>query len=165
MRTTAPTRTPVSASEPDGTPLCLCPLCGASDAAFGPGGPSGRARARRVRCGALERHRFLAALLHGIREHIDGRFVLDIAPSPTVDRLLAGLSPERHLRVDFDPAADGRSVDLQASLTALPLADASVDTLICYHVLEHIPDDSTAIREIARVLRPEGLGFIQVPFR
>lgn len=91
--------------------------------------------------------------------------MLDIAPSPTVNRVLAGMSPARHLRVDFDPSADGRPVDVQASLTALPLPDRSVDTMLCYHVLEHIPDDTTAMREIARVLRTDGLAYIQVPFR
>jgi len=51
------------------------------------------------------------------------------------------------------------------SLTDVPLADDSVDLLICYHVLEHIPDDRAAMREIARVLASGGLGILQVPFR
>lgn len=113
----------------------------------------------------MERHRFLAALLAGLRDRIDGRTVLDIAPSPTVNLVLGRMAPARHLRVDFDPAADGRPVDVQASLTALPLPDRSVDTMLCYHVLEHIPDDAIAMREIARVLRTDGLAFLQVPFR
>lgn len=52
-----------------------------------------------------------------------------------------------------------------ASLTSAPLADASVDLIYCSHVLEHIPDDRAAIREIGRLLSPSGVALIQVPWR
>jgi SAM-dependent methyltransferase len=142
----------------------LCPVCGTVADSFGPG-PGGRPGATCTRCGALERHRFLAALLLTLHEHVGGKVVLDVAPSRQVSKVVRRLLPARHLRIDFDPTADRRAVDIQASLTALPLPDRSVDTLVCYHVLEHIPDDAAAMREIARVLRPEGVGFVQVPFR
>ena len=32
-------------------------------------------------------------------------------------------------------------------------------------MLEHIPDDRAAMRELARVLTPTGFGIVQVPFR
>ncbi len=51
------------------------------------------------------------------------------------------------------------------SLTDIPLRDDSVDLMVCYHVLEHIPDDRAAMREMARVLAPGGLALVQVPFR
>ena len=51
------------------------------------------------------------------------------------------------------------------SLTDIPLRDDSVDLMVCYHVLEHIPDDRAAMREMARVLSPGGLALVQVPFR
>ncbi len=56
-------------------------------------------------------------------------------------------------------------VDVLGSLTELPLPEDSVDLLVCYHVLEHVPDDRLAMREIARVLSPGGLGLVQVPYR
>ena len=37
--------------------------------------------------------------------------------------------------------------------------------MICYHVLEHVPDDASAMAEIARVLRPGGVAIVQVPHR
>ena len=36
---------------------------------------------------------------------------------------------------------------------------------MCYHVLEHVPDDCTAMREIARVLSPRGIALLEVPIR
>lgn len=44
----------------------------------------------------------------------------------------------------------------QADVSALPVPDASIDAAICVQVLEYIPDPSTALAELARVLRPGG---------
>jgi ubiquinone/menaquinone biosynthesis C-methylase UbiE len=44
----------------------------------------------------------------------------------------------------------------QASATALPLGDASVDVAYSFKVLAHIPDIQGALREMARVVRPGG---------
>jgi SAM-dependent methyltransferase len=89
--------------------------------------------------------------------------VLDVAPSAQVTPVLERLRSERLVRIDL--GADNRRVDVLGSLTDLPLADDSVDLMVCYHVLEHIPDDRRAMREIARVLRPHGMAILQVPWR
>jgi SAM-dependent methyltransferase len=44
-----------------------------------------------------------------------------------------------------------------ADATALPYADGSLDAVIVYDVLEHIPDVGRCLAEIARVLRPGGV--------
>jgi SAM-dependent methyltransferase len=59
--------------------------------------------------------------------------------------------------------ADGRHHDVQASLTALPFADRTFDAAICSEVIEHIRSDETAVRELARVLRPGGVLYVSVP--
>ena len=51
----------------------------------------------------------------------------------------------------------------RGDLRALPVPDASVDRVIASEVLEHIPDDETAMAEIARVLRPGGTVAVTVP--
>jgi SAM-dependent methyltransferase len=120
------------------------------------------------RCASLERHRLLAALLPLLAEPGEAasgeRLVVDVAPSTALNLVFDRL-PGRHLRMDFDPAADGRPVDVRASVTAIPLQERSVDLLVCSHVLEHVPDDTGAMREIARVLAPDGLAVILVPQR
>jgi ubiquinone/menaquinone biosynthesis C-methylase UbiE len=50
------------------------------------------------------------------------------------------------------PSADFREGDL----TALPLPGSSVDAVVCALALVHVPDVARAMREFARVLRPEG---------
>jgi SAM-dependent methyltransferase len=52
---------------------------------------------------------------------------------------------------------------VRGDLTALPFPDASVDRVMASEVLEHIPDDVTAMAEIARVLRPGGRVAVTVP--
>ena len=48
-------------------------------------------------------------------------------------------------------------------ITRLPFSDISFDLVVCSEVLEHIPDDGTAIGEIIRVLKPGGLLAVSVP--
>ena len=45
---------------------------------------------------------------------------------------------------------------IQASATDLPIATASVDVAYSFKVLAHIPDIESALREMARVVRPGG---------
>lgn len=144
----------------------FCPTCQQQVPRFKPGGVRQRPDAKCPACGALERHRFLAVLLDGLAPVLahEAR-VLDIAPSRYTTRHLERLGPARCVQVDLDPRADGRAVDVQASLTRLPFPAASFDVIVCYHVLEHVPDDRAAMHELARVLRPGGVALVQVPFR
>ena len=47
--------------------------------------------------------------------------------------------------------------------TRLPFADDTFDRIICSEVMEHIPDDAAAARELARVLKPGGTLAVTVP--
>ena len=48
---------------------------------------------------------------------------------------------------------------------ALPFPDGHFDRVLASEILEHIPDDSAAISEIARVTKPGGLVAVTVPRR
>jgi len=52
---------------------------------------------------------------------------------------------------------------LLADACALPLRDGSLDAALSANLLEHIPDDEAALRELARVLRPGGRAVLVVP--
>ncbi len=51
----------------------------------------------------------------------------------------------------------------QGDALGLPFADGEFDRVVAAEVLEHIHDDDTAVRELARVLRPGGTVAVTVP--
>jgi SAM-dependent methyltransferase len=50
-----------------------------------------------------------------------------------------------------------------ASVTALPLPDSTLDVVLALNLLEHVPADVDALREMARCLRPGGRAILVVP--
>jgi 2-polyprenyl-3-methyl-5-hydroxy-6-metoxy-1,4-benzoquinol methylase len=69
---------------------------------------------------------------------------------------------------DIDASAVGfaRTRDTEDSVNwivsnseALPLDSESVDVITCTHIYEHVPDPAKLMREIHRVLRPDGVCF------
>ncbi|MEP6904091.1 MAG: class I SAM-dependent methyltransferase [Actinomycetota bacterium] len=55
-------------------------------------------------------------------------------------------------KLDIEPS---RGVDVLADLQEIPFADNAYDIIWCHHVLEQIPDDGKALREMFRVLKPK----------
>ena len=62
---------------------------------------------------------------------------------------------------ELDRAA--RAGAVQGDALALPFADGAFDRVVASEVLEHVPDDTGAMRELARVLRPGGTMAVTVP--
>jgi len=73
---------------------------------------------------------------------------------------VTGVEPSEVAR---DEAARRGIRVLEGRAEQLPVADGSVDIAIASDVIEHLPDDVAAVRELARVLRPGGLALITVP--
>jgi SAM-dependent methyltransferase len=48
-------------------------------------------------------------------------------------------------------------------ITAIDHENNFFDLIICNHVLEHIPDDRKAMKELFRILKPGGKAILQVP--
>jgi SAM-dependent methyltransferase len=135
-----------------------CPVCGASLRQFA------RFHGERdqcPRCGTLMRHRALALILRDrlrVQEWGQAR-VMHIGPAKAVAEWLAGQERVDYVSVDLDsPLAM-----VHADACDLPFEDGSFDLAVCIHVLEHIPDDRQALREMQRVLRPGGRAVLQVP--
>lgn len=59
---------------------------------------------------------------------------------------------------------DAPNVHIISDGGKLPFADGSIDVVVSQEVLEHIQDPFSAIAEIARVLKPGGQFYCQVPF-
>jgi len=77
-----------------------------------------------------------------------------------------GCGRRRHpgaIGVDLAPLP---GVDVIAHLEAahLPFGDASLDTVLAFHVLEHLDDLPRVMQELARVLRPGGRCVVEVPY-
>ncbi len=118
------------------------------------------------RCRSYGRHRGFGWLLeHRLGAElarvaqVSGRRLL-FAPEPGLARLLAGqLGPLEG--ADLDGGREG--VSLVEDLQRLSLPDASVAFAAVFHVLEHVPDDRAALRELTRVLAPGGRLLLCVP--
>src|ERR1700741_5432830 len=85
--------------------------------------------------------------------------------------LIAGVA-RRVIALDYDEAAVAhvrarypRVEVLHGNLAELPLADASVDVVVNFQVIEHLWDQAQFVGECARVLRPSGLLMVSTPNR
>ncbi len=58
----------------------------------------------------------------------------------------------------------GSKPDIYADIQQFPVKTNSVDTVIFFEVIEHVPDDELAIMEISRVLKGSGILFMSAPF-
>lgn len=73
---------------------------------------------------------------------------------------------EKYLGLEYSPDSGyrGNKADLCGDAAFLPLADESVDTILCTEVMEHVPNPEKTIEEFARVLRPGGTVITTAPF-
>jgi SAM-dependent methyltransferase len=136
-----------------------CPCCGGRFASFLPGREPGNPIC--PRCGAQARHRALWLYLHE-RTNLfsgEGLSVLHFAPERALGGALERAPGIRYLSADLDSPSAMDHFDI----TAIPYPDASFDVILCIHVLEHVEDDRLAMRELCRVLRPDGWAVILVP--
>ena len=140
-----------------------CPLCAGNYRRFRTAGDPPRENAVCPGCASLERHRLLWMALEkqwrkGALRVGDG--MLHVAPEPVLAKKL-----EQHFSEYVSIDLDGERAMKAMDVTALTFADRCFDAVVCNHVLEHVPDDRTAIAELYRVLKPGGWGSIQVPMK
>jgi SAM-dependent methyltransferase len=135
-----------------------CPICELGFDVFAD--DVGRARALCWRCGSHERHRAQWLLLRSRPELLDrAGSLLHFAPEWTLRRRLRRVRGLRYVTGDLNQPG----VDLPLDITKLELADESFDAVICSHVLEHIGEDRTAMRELHRITTPGGWCLVMVP--
>src|SRR4051812_99023 len=137
-----------------------CPCCGGRFSRF-MSGLSHRATRVCPRCGAQERHR---ALWLYMRERTDlfsrpELSILHWAPEYALQRSLRSLPNAAYVSADLE----GDEAMQHMDMTNVPFKDGAFDLIVCVHVLEHVPDDRQAMREMVRVLRPGGVAMLLVP--
>ena len=69
-----------------------------------------------------------------------------------------------HPRITNVDLAPHENVDVVADATRLPFDDGSVDLVGSQEAIEHVADPFRAVAEMARVLKPGALAYVQVPF-
>jgi SAM-dependent methyltransferase len=137
-----------------------CPICNTVLSKFKPYGVIPRPSALCPMCGSLERHRLLWLFLKERTNLFSERLkVLDIAPTKGLSDKMKAMSNIEYMSVDINSERAMRHMDI----TAIDFPDNCFDCIICYHVLEHIPDDRKAMQELFRVLKPGGWAVLQVP--
>ena len=109
---------------------------------------------------SLERHRLLWLYLKNETDFFDAPYkVLHFAPEQAFYTRFRKLKNLQYTTTDLNsPLAD-----IKADICDLPFENQSFDVILCNHVLEHIPDDTLAMRELYRVLKKGGWGIFQVP--
>lgn len=109
---------------------------------------------------SLERHRLLWLYLNNETEFFTApKKVLHFAPEQAFYKLFRNQKNLDYTTTDlFSPLAD-----VKADICDLPFEDNSYDVILCNHVLEHIQDDTKAMQELYRVLKPGGMGIFQIP--
>lgn len=109
---------------------------------------------------SLERHRLLWLYLKNKTDFFKRRQkVLHFAPEQAFYKRFKKLNNLDYTTTDLNsPIAD-----VKADICALPFENESFDTIICNHVLEHIQDDTKAMKELYRILKPDGMAILQIP--
>jgi SAM-dependent methyltransferase len=111
-------------------------------------------------CDSQPRHRLFSLYL---KERTDFEHknlkVLHFAPERILRKQFSSMPNLDYTTADLNDS----SVDIKIDITEIPYADNTFDVIFCSHVLEHVPNDRKAMSELARVLKPGGWAYLQVP--
>jgi SAM-dependent methyltransferase len=109
---------------------------------------------------SLERHRLLWLYLKNETKLFNAPLkLLHFAPEQAFYKRFRKMKNLEYTTTDLNsPLAD-----VKADICDLPFEDNSFDFILCNHVLEHIPDDSKAMEELYRILKPGGTAILQIP--
>ena len=139
-----------------------CPVCRGKFRRFLPHGLSNRQNAACPRCGSLERHRLIWLYLRDKTDFFSSNLkVLHFAPEFCFQRIFRSLPNLDYVSADLTSNEAMERMDI----TNIPVKNDTYDCILCCHVLEHIPDDMKALKELYRVAKPKGWAIIHVPIK
>lgn len=146
-----------------------CPICNSTFKSFESYGIVKRENARCYTCGSLERHRLLWKYFNEELEYFKKGpkgMVLHFAPEKVLYDFFDRFKDVDYIPCDLFPENyqfQGKSITQKVDITKIPFENDYFDFIICNHVLEHIPDDKSAMSELFRVMKKGGQGIFQVP--
>ncbi|MGV3658030.1 MAG: class I SAM-dependent methyltransferase [Chitinophagaceae bacterium] len=129
--------------------------------------PSGRRPGGCYNCRSSDKERLVYMYLKEKTDLLKPRnniSVLHMAPERKLSQALQQLQLKEYVCGDL--FADGYHYPdyvQNMNVLHLPFPDNHFDLVICNHVLEHVPEDRAAMKEIARVLKKGGQAIMQVP--
>ncbi len=155
-----------------------CPFCQKSYRVFFDGGfdlpvinemqiiGSGRRKATICPgCGSNDRERLLYLYFENQTNITSETKILHIAPEPSLSKFLQKKAKQNYTAgVKYFEGFYYAKNTLLLDLLDLPFDDGQFDLVVCNHVLEHIPEDGKAMKEIFRVLKMNGKAILQVPW-
>lgn len=119
------------------------------------------------RCFSKDRDRLIYLYMKHKTDLFEGHYkLLHIAPEAWMKELFQGIPNLNYTSGVKEVESMGYYYDRmtrEIDITDLEMKDNFYDVIICNHVLEHVTDDILAMKELYRVLKPNGWAILQVP--
>lgn len=119
------------------------------------------------KCGSSDRERLIYTFLDKEFDLFNKKKefkILHIAPEKNVSQKLLTHSFSNYICGDLFTEGYQYPDHVQnINVLDIPFESDYFDLVICNHVLEHIPDDEKAMKELNRVLKPNAQAILQVP--
>jgi SAM-dependent methyltransferase len=113
-------------------------------------------------CGSLPRYRLLNVLLkkkHNLQQ--DKLNILHFSPAKSLKRKLKNFKNLNYITCNYNTSSEDKDINI----TSINEPSHYFDMVICFHVLEHINEDLLAMDELYRILKTNGVAYIQTPFK
>lgn len=112
-------------------------------------------------CSAYDRDRLMIAFLNTLQSENDEKLkMLHVAPSRAIEMYALGREDIIYESTDLMM----KDVTFNADLQDMNMVeDEAYDIIVCSHVLEHVEEDAKAMKELHRILKPDGVCLVLVP--
>ena len=155
-----------------------CPFCGYDSKDFSSVGidipvlkekeviGAGKRKAGCYKCGSRDRERLVFVYLRDKLNILENKQIriLHLAPEKRIRTVLHEMNFENYICGDlFMKGYSYPDYVQNMNVLNLPFEDNYFDVVICNHLLEHVPNDIDAMKELFRVLKKNGEAILQVP--
>lgn len=118
------------------------------------------------KCGSTDRERLVYIYLKDVANILNQKNIkiLHFAPEKNLANTLSKIGFEKYICGDlFTEGYKYPDYVQNMNVLNIPYEDNYFDLVICNHLLEHVPTDIDAMKELYRVLKSNGKAILQVP--